>query len=175
MNSNIFSIFSPIFALIVNGLIQIGSARYIPRLRLLRSTYLGFAIGFIALLVFEIYAFLSFLNLSRDYISIFVVNLIIYASLGYCYFHFVNLGETGRRIRILRELYDFKEGLFLEEILRRYNAKEIIEKRINRLVNNRQVIFKNGSYYIGNPVMLLIARIILTMRLVVFGKIEQKK
>ena len=35
-----------------------------------------------------------------------LANLAIYGALGYGYFHFVNLGETARRVRLLRELLD---------------------------------------------------------------------
>lgn len=86
--------------------------------------------------------------------------------MGYCYFHFINLGETARRIRILRELYDRKEGLSMEEIFKRYNAKEIFERRIARLINNGQIIYKDGKYYIGKPIMLLMAKMIVTMKLI---------
>ena len=91
-------------------------------------------------------------------------------SLEYCYFNFINLGETARRIRILRELYDSKKGLSMAEILERYNAKNIVEKRLSRLINHGQIIDKNDKYYIGNPIMLLIARIIVTMKLILLGK-----
>ena len=30
--------------------------------------------------------------------------------LGYCYFHFVNLGETARRVRIVRELWQSEDN-----------------------------------------------------------------
>ncbi|MEK6683024.1 MAG: hypothetical protein AABY79_13800, partial [Nitrospirota bacterium] len=76
-------------------------------------------------------------------------------------------------IRILRELYDSKEGLSLEEILQRYNAKEIVEKRISRLINNGQVLYKDGRYFIGSPVMLMISRIIVTMKLLLLGKASE--
>ena len=100
----------------------------------------------------------------------FSANFIIYASLGYCYFHFINLGETARRIRILREIYDSKDGLTMEEILQKYNSKEIVDKRIGRLINNGQVLYKNGRYYIGNPTMLIITKIIVAMKLLLLGR-----
>ena len=90
--------------------------------------------------------------------------------MGYCYFNYINLGETARRIRILREIYDSKEGLSMEEILKRYNAKEIIERRIKRLLKNRQIIYKDGKYYIGKPIMLVIAKIIVIMKVILLGK-----
>ncbi|MDD5505564.1 MAG: hypothetical protein PHR73_02265, partial [Candidatus Omnitrophica bacterium] len=89
---------------------------------------------------------------------------------SYCYFNFINLGETGRRIRLLRELYDSGSGLNKEEILSRYNAEEVVVLRMKRLVNNHQIILRAGRYYVGSPVMLLIAKAIVLMKLVVLGK-----
>jgi len=98
------------------------------------------------------------------------VGMITYCTLSYCYFHFVNLGETARRIRIIRELYDSKNGLTMEEILERYDAGDIIEKRIGRLLNNGQIIYKEGKYFAGNSTMLLMNRAMVLMKLVVLGK-----
>lgn len=153
-------IFSSIIGLAANVISQVCISRYIPRFGLLKSILVGFIFGMCILL---------FLSLSGN-ISSLLVNGITYSALGYGYFHFINLGETARRIRILRELYDSKEGLSMAEILERYNAKEIIEKRINRLINSGQIIYRNGRYYIGKPTMLLIARIIATMKLIVLGR-----
>jgi hypothetical protein len=93
-----------------------------------------------------------------------------YSALGYCYFHFVNLGETARRIRLLRELSESKNGLSVNEILERYNAKEIIENRLNRLLKSGQVVYKNNRYYIGKPVMLFMSKMILFAKRFILGK-----
>jgi hypothetical protein len=134
------------------------------------SVFLGFFAGFVSVFIIESYILFA-RNISFiDFFMFLIVNSIIYASLGYCYFHFINLGETARRIRILREIYDSKDGLSMEETLQRYNAKEIVEKRISRLVNNGQILYKNGRYHIGSPLMLLITRIIVAMKLLLLGR-----
>ena len=97
-------------------------------------------------------------------------NFFTYLSLGYCYFHFINLGETARRIRILRELYDSKQGLSEKEILEKYNAEEIVVRRINRLMSNGQILYRDDRYYINSPIMLLISKIIIVLKLLFLGK-----
>src|SRR3989338_716260 len=114
--------------LLVNVLTQVLVFRYFPKVGLLKSEYLGFAIGFLSILLFQFYVFSLPPILIKDFIAISMVNLISYSLLGYCYFHFVNLGETARRIRILFELYEAGDGLGMGEIINRYNANEIIEK-----------------------------------------------
>ncbi len=150
-------ILAPFTALAANAFIQVAVFRFFPKTGLLRSLFLGFICGFLALFLIEPGAVLP-------------VDPVIYILLGYCYFHFVNMGETARRIRILLELKGSRTGLSLEEILERYNSRDIIECRLARLVNNGQVICKNGRYYIGNPAMLTIARFLAVAKHAVFGK-----
>lgn len=160
----------PIIALLFNSLTQIGFYKFFPKLGLLKSEYTGFIFGFCFILVIEMWIFLLGVNALNDIIAVAIANLIIYFCLGFLYFTFINLGETARRIRLLRELLDAKEGLSLKEILSRYNAKEIIDKRINRLEGNGQIICKEGNYFVGGNVLLLIAKTIVLAKLMVLGK-----
>jgi hypothetical protein len=156
----------PIIALIINVFSQIISKRCVKGLSLLKSEFLGCAAGFLGIFGIEFFLF----SKGKNPIALTIANLIIYLSLEYCYFTFINLGETARRIRILRELYDSKEGLSMEEILAKYNAREIFKKRTERLVNNGQVLFRNGRYTICNPTMLFIAKAIVILKMAVLGK-----
>lgn len=137
---------------------------------LLKSIFLGFLTGAFIIIFGEIYTVFTASLPLRDFISILIVNVITYSALGYCYFHFINLGETARRIRILREIYDSNDGLTVQEILNEYNAKQMIDVRLSRFLNNGQVLHKNGRYYVGNPTMLLIAKIIVGMKSILLGK-----
>lgn len=160
----------PIIGLLINVVVQVTIFRLISKIGLLKSIFLGFGTGVLIVVFGEIYnVFVAPLSLI-DFVSILIVNLITYSALGYCYFHFINLGETARRIRILREIYDSGYGLTEREILARYNAKQIIDIRLSRLLNNAQVLYKNGRYYIGNPTMLFISKIIVGMKSVLLGK-----
>ncbi|MDD5692763.1 MAG: hypothetical protein PHP10_06285, partial [Candidatus Omnitrophica bacterium] len=144
-----FNIFIPIIALAGNIIAQIFSYKCLPGKKLLRSEYFGFLSGAIVLAVCQGFAFVE---PAAELISLACLNLIIYACLSYCYFNFINLGETGRRIRLLRELHDSVSGLNKEEILLRYNAEEVVGLRMKRLVNNHQIILRAGRYYVGSPV-----------------------
>lgn len=162
----------PLIAVFVNIAFQIIIVRFLPKIGLLKSIFIGFFVGLIGVIAGEIYIFSNFQILNNmDFLGIFVVNLITYCCLGYCYFHFLNLGETARRIRILIELYnERKRGMSLEEILNRYNSNVVIQNRINRLVSNRQIILKQDRYYIGNPCMLLMAKMVIALKLLIFGE-----
>ena len=168
-----FQLLIPLLSLGVNVILQVLSSRYISILSLLKSVYLGFLSGFVFFLFCEFLLFSMNPDFSWWFAGTSASNLIIYFALGYCYFHFINLGETARRIRILREIYDSHDGLSTEGIPERYNADEIIEKRLRRLINNGQIISRDGRYYIGRPEVLLMANILSAMKLLLFGKQHQ--
>jgi hypothetical protein len=146
----------PLVALAINALVQILSFKVIPQLGLLRSVISGFIVGLLGLIIL--------IPCHGAW-----ANLIIYLLLGYNYFHFINLGETARRVRIMRQLYVSPDGLSEDEILAGYNAKAMLEVRIRRLVLNGQIVAKDGRYFIGNFTVLLFAKIIIFLRKVVFN------
>lgn len=162
-------VIAPIIGLIINVSVQVFGFRYFPAIGLLKSLLLGFICGLSTVIILECYVLSGIPKSSLDFISIFFTNVIAYSALGYCYFNFLNLGETARRIRIVRELHE-SGGLSMEDILKKYNVTEIVHRRINRLINNGQIIERDGKYYIGSPVMLTIARVIAAMKLILLGK-----
>lgn len=160
----------PLISLAVNVLSQVIIARYIPGWGLLNSLFSGFVSGAVFLCALECYLFSALPKSAGDSISVFIGNFIAYSSLGYCYFHFVNLGETARRIRIIRELYASRSGLSMREITGRYGAGEIIARRMSRLLKNGQIVLKDGAYRIGRKDMLIVSRIIFAMKMILSGK-----
>ncbi|MFA5337137.1 MAG: hypothetical protein WC330_02235 [Candidatus Omnitrophota bacterium] len=157
--------FLPVVSFILNVICQVFGMRCIKSLGLLKSIFFGCAFGLVILSI-TIFIYLN----GKANLSQIIYSFVTYGALSYCYFHFINLGETARRIRLLRELMDSKDGLSVSEILEHYNAKEIIEKRLGRLIKSGQIIYRDGRYYIGKPIMLLIASIIVKLKLIILGK-----
>lgn len=160
----------PLAAVGLNAALQILLLRRFPRIGLLKSIFYAFGIGFGVLIFFEFSFAAGFRVPVGVSIPLAIANAIIYAALGYCYFHFINLGETARRIRILRELYESNAGLSMDEILKKYNADEVLQRRMGRLLRSHQVEEKNGKYYIARPTLLIMARIIVAMKVLFLGK-----
>ena len=155
-------VFIPMIALLVNVVSQVIGFRFFLKSGLLVSIFLGFIAGFFVFAFFDLFR--------RNSAAVFLVHLLTYGSFGYCYFHFINLGETARRIRILRELKSSPDGLSLDELLKNYNAQEIIERRLRRLINNGQLKVRNDRYYIGKPAMLGMAKILVGLKYLLLGK-----
>jgi hypothetical protein len=159
----------PVISFGFNIIVQILTFRGIRALSLLKSIYIGFLAGLLVLLVCHI----CFSNRFFQNGGYLLANFMIYSLLGYCYFNFVCLGETARRIRILRELLDAGEGLSYAELLKRYNAKDIVEVRIKRLLTNGQIVLKDGRYFIGKPVVLGMAKAVGLLKWMLFGNAKR--
>lgn len=154
---------------------QVFIFRLMPRNGLLKSLLFGFVFGLLNEAGFILYFFTRAADFYKFSIGDCFVNVITYCCLAYCYFHFVNLGETARRIRILRELKETPGGLTQSDILARYNAGEIINRRLERLVANRQVVVKDGRYFIATPVVLYMAKFMFFLKAILFKeKLEWK-
>lgn len=160
----------PLLGLLINAISQVILCRYARSFSLLRSIVAGFGCGFIMVISIQIVYYCATLFSVPHLMEQLCVCIITYAILSFCYFHFVNLGETARRIRILRELYDSEDGLSMEEILNRYNANNIIDKRISRLLSNGQIILKEDRYFPGNSTVLLMNKAMILMKLIILGK-----
>ena len=170
MSDNYISVLNPAACLAINILSQILSARCFPKIGLLKSVFIGFVLGFFGLVLSVVFFYPEISLPMKERLADFAVQAITYASFGYCYFHFLNLGETARRIRILRELSDSNGGLTGGQLLARYNAGEIIERRLTRLLGNGQILRKSGAYYIGSPIVLLMAKALVFLKFILLGK-----
>lgn len=166
----LFYILIPIVSLTINVATQILVFRLLKQAGMLKSVFIGFFSGFLTLLALHLILILTVKDSSA---YLFIANILIYSALGYCYFHFINLGETARRIRILNEIYYSDGGLTVEEILKRYNSEIIIDARLNRLLANNQLRFLNNRYFIRNSLMLCITKVIVFMKLIIVGKVSE--
>jgi hypothetical protein len=165
---------APVLAFAANVIVQVASYRFVfrhaSRPNLLMSLFAGYCTGLSIMAAVSVLEYTSQSAQPVETASRFILNLLTYTALQYGYFHFINLGVTARRIRLLLELIDSESGLSYEEILRRYNAREMVDNRLGRLTGRGQVVLREGRYFIGKPVMLLMAKTIVAMKLIVLGK-----
>lgn len=163
-------ILNPAIGILLNIFLQIAILRSLRNLALLKSVLIGFTAGIIYMFMME--TILMYRTMDDTLIKIVnsTGNIIGYIIFSYCYFHFINMGETARRIRILSELYYARDGLSLETLLDRYNSKIIVNNRVDRMVNKAQIKCVNNRYYIANPTMLFIARVMNVIKFIVCGK-----
>jgi hypothetical protein len=100
-------------------------------------------------------------------------NVLIYLAFCYVYFHWNNMGETARRVRLLRELHDAPQGLTAAELQTRYPAQEIVEHRLRRLIEARQIAERDSRLFLTSTAVLRSARLVgLAKWLIVGGRSE---
>jgi len=173
MEHTFLNLLPPVVAFIINIITQVCGVRFIKKLGLFNSLVLGMGFGFISVILFEYLWLASTDGMNLDFALNLTVNILIYLCLSYNYFHFINMGETARRIRIIREIYEAPEGLHEAELLNQYNARQMVELRMGRLLSKGQVIQKDNRYYIANPTMLMISKAIVFLKILFLGKTSE--
>jgi hypothetical protein len=168
MHQDWISALLSIAGLAVNACAQVGYMRLAARPLYLNSVLFGFAAGLLAVAGGET-ALAALFGLTWDRACLAFANLAAYGILSYCYVAFLTLGVSALRIRMLNEVAERPDGLPREELLARYDAQAIIDTRLGRLVDKRQISLSGGRYrYAGSPVIHL-HRVIGLCRLVLFG------
>ena len=108
---------------------------------------------------------------AMDRIGIALLWGLTYLSFAYFYvFGFYNLGESARRIRLLIELYGAGErGMTLAQILTAYNARMIVEARLERLLSGGQIVKRSDRYFVAHPHMLYGAKALVQLKRLYLG------
>lgn len=96
---------------------------------------------------------------------------IVYTSIAYTYFHFFNMSETARRVRILYEI-NRAGSLNYKDIRELYSTPDIVGVRIQRLLQTKQLKEEtDGRYSLDGRLLYYAARFVAAWRgLIGFGK-----
>jgi len=94
-----------------------------------------------------------------------------YVGFGYGYFSFLNLNQASLRVRIMKELLAEGESMALDDLLLRYNAEHILDARLDRLLEGRQIHRQRGVFLSGpRSEFLNLARLLDVLKLVTTGR-----
>jgi hypothetical protein len=109
---------------------------------------------------------------AADAVGALVAALAAYVLLAYCYvIGFFNIGESARRIRLLIELEAAgTRGLTVPEVLTAYNARMIVDARLERLLSGGQIAEVNGRYVLRSRVMLWAAKALVVVKIVLLRR-----
>ena len=155
-------------SLALNATVQLTSRRLLgARISVFRSALLGFFFGALTLVILR--AALHFTDESSIADPVMLLgDFLIYVGAGYCWLHYVNIGEASVRLRLAYEILDAEPlGLTPEELAQRYGIRQIIDLRLSRLVAADELIPREGRYYLARPKMLVVARVFACMRRIV--------
>ena len=166
----IFLLLSPFFLLILHSLvirISLTRGNEISRQKILLycTIFLNFPVLFISLII-----------LGDGYKNIFdyIYVLLTFNSFAYIYFHFFNMSETSRRIKIL---VGIRKGKIksIQDIQRYYNDSKSLSMRLERLEKMSQIeSVNNNSYKLKGKLLYAVSYIVLFFR-VLLGFSNTKK
>lgn len=79
---------------------------------------------------------------------------IVFGCFAYAYFHFFNMSDTGRRVRIMVEVLKNKK-LSSKDLESLYSASDMLNIRIKRLKDSRQIVLNSNNRYIVRSKILV--------------------
>ena len=165
-------VFASVIALGINVIAQIVVCQMTRGKKIYLTILCGLAVGLVAVTTFTILATKHNREMEPyDDYAYLIFNVLCYVSLSYGYFQFVGLNVTSLRIRIAKELLAAGGRKPIEALLGEYNADEVIDVRLHRLIDSEQLALKDGRYFSGRKVFFLtIGKIVDTLRYIVLGK-----
>jgi hypothetical protein len=154
------SLISPIVATVINVLTQITLFRLSRGTQYFRSIIQAFLLGAITLVIGEAFLVATSESVFDRLFLALAVNLPIYLGLSYCYYNFVQLGQTSIRLRMYSEIMAHAGGVMISEIEREYDETRLTEVRLQRLLESGDIIERDGNYFLGRIRLLHIANVI---------------
>jgi len=154
-----------IFILIASASFVIGHALLIRGISLLKldlsnqKMLMIYSVLFNIPLVLVYFVMGSDLNLNNVIYILIVINSFIYF-----YFHFFNMSETARRIKILVGIYKNKIKT-VSDISKHYNYDETLDVRLERLKQLSQIqMVQNSKYVLKSKFFYNISKVIMLFR-----------
>ncbi|TAN45268.1 MAG: hypothetical protein EPN22_04550 [Nitrospirae bacterium] len=116
-------------------------------------------IGGIAVSLLLSYCVFSKIPSPREMIRPAFYSAIVYGAIAYVYFHFFNMSETARRIRIMYEVYQAK-SICCDKITDIYKTTDIISIRLRRMTDMKQLRLSQGYYSVNSRVLYCAALLV---------------
>jgi hypothetical protein len=169
-----FHVFTPFIGLTVSIITQFVGLRSFAKISFYKSVFVGLIFGLLSVIGLEVYFFIIENRDAIDLVAISIVNIFCFIVMQSCFFLIINTGVSALRVRFLDELSRAEKGLTVEEIIERYNPKEITQKRIEKLSAAKQIFCKENRYFVNRGLILLVAKVFDNMKFLIFGKRFQR-
>jgi hypothetical protein len=151
---------SPIVAMAVNVVVQIVLFRLRRGTHYFGSIIQAFLCGALTCLVAESFFIVSSGFAGDRVFLALAVNVPIYLGLSYCFYSFVQLGQTSIRLRMYSEIAGQAQGVSLVEMEKEYDEHRLAEMRLQRLIESGDLVGQQEHYVIGKNRLVLIASVI---------------
>jgi hypothetical protein len=166
-------VFAAVYGLAIQAMTHVLILRFVPSMRPFMAYLTAFFVGLIATITADAMAGWGAASWTRC-VDIALPDVLAYMSLGYSYFHFFNMSETGRRMRLMIELHLAVDGLTPEELLRRYSAEDVVNVRVARMLSAGHVIERAGRLYGFKRSLSLATQAILFLKWLTIGQMAPR-
>jgi hypothetical protein len=165
-------VLSPLIATAINVMAHVAINHLRRGRNPMMNLLIAFMVGGIALVVISLVILMENPEGRIDVLFLVGMNSGTYAAVGFCYFAFINLNLASLRVRLLREIKSSpKGGMTLEEILGRYDARAVVDARLDRLVDGGQFKRKGEGFVSGpNSIFRRLARLMDLLKRVILGR-----
>lgn len=161
-------IFMPFVSLLINALSQIFMVRILA-ISILRSLLTGYLIGLVA----TFWCVLMLANKSvADTVGLILVNSGTYTALAYGYFVVIGLASS-LRVRILHLIHQSQNGISPDELYKQFDGGGLLNRRMDRLVNNGQVRQSNEVIFSQPSPFLRLAQWNVRVKQFMLGKASE--
>jgi len=160
----------PLISLLFNLIIQTITYRFGSKRMLLASELTGFVSGLLIMLLLNGWLYIKSQLELKSLLPIFIANLISYLALSFWLVTLLGVISVSLRFRILFFLGRFQEGVSYGEIANFFNAEDLIERRLERLIKAGQIKLENNKYYIKKNFLFLIALFVDKCKETILGK-----
>jgi hypothetical protein len=145
-------------------------SRRMDRRRPYRPLTIGFLVGFAGAWAVTGGALATMQIARADALALLSLNSLGYLALAFGYFNFVNLNITSLRIRVLHEMREAGGALSRSDLLAHYDSDQMINLRLQRLIEGGHLREAEGRLFIGRHRFLLTARCFQLWRWIIVGK-----
>jgi hypothetical protein len=143
-----FLTFMPLVGLACNVASQMTLSRLPLRLGHVRRQFISFGVGFAATTAGLIALLVSQPLPAPDVVGYMGFDLLSYVFLGFCFFHVINLNISSLRIRILKEYLRHAPAPLPDRVLLdRYNVRDMLDARLERLQSGNQIYLSGARYF----------------------------
>lgn len=160
----------PFAALSCNVLVQILLVRARAGTHFLRSNVEAFLSGGLVLAATNTFLLRACPESNSTIHHLMMNNILLYISLSYCFYHFVNMGHSSLRLRIFQEVAKQKNGISLPDISNFYNERTLLSLRLQRLNESGDVVERDGRFFVARSRLIIISRLIVSTKYIILGK-----
>jgi hypothetical protein len=161
----------PLLGLAVDVAAQLAQSRLPRPAGHVRKQFISFGVGGAATAVVLLKALFSLSLGPLDLAGYFLLGMLTYAFLGFCFVNVINLNVSSMRIRMIMEIRrQHPNPVPVSALIERYGMAEVLDARLLRLQSGRQIERRGDRLYLRRGAVLHIAHFFSGLRVLLFGR-----